>query len=254
MGVKGILFGTIIIAVLFCSSLASASFIKAEFKVDRAGNVLVSGEADKTLELEGIILNDSKLSGTTSALTEKIKDIWKFKLSLDYDSSEIRIMLPQNSNIFSIESENKFTISSDLDKIILDIKENKPAQLEFFYSVGLTESRFNISQALPYIFIIVVVVNAIVIYYLYAQLKKKPKKIIQRKVEKADKVKILYNTLNDKEKQIIDALKSGANYQAKIMKETNIPKASLSRYINNLIKKEFIIREGEGKLAKIRLK
>lgn len=253
MRFKGVLFGTILIIVL-CSSLASASSIRADFKIDDTGHVGVSGEADKDPELEGIVFEQGKISGTTAGLTDKIKDIWKFKLALDYDEAEIKINLPQDSNIFNIESGNQISISSDLDEIILEINDTKPINIEFFYSIGLSEGGMRISDIIIYIFIVVVVVNGAVIYYLYKQLKKKPKKIIWRKVEKTDKIKILYDTLNEKEKQIVEAVKQGADYQAKIMRETGIPKASLSRYINNLIKKGFIIKEGEGKLSKIKLK
>ena len=88
----------------------------------------------------------------------------------------------------------------------------------------------------------------------YPQVDKYDQPDYQNYGQKADKAKILYETLNEKERKIIEAVKAGAGYQAKIMNETNIPKASLSRYINNLIKKEFLIRKGEGKLAEIKLK
>ena len=241
-----------VFAVLVFSNLASASYIKADFSIDDTGKVVVSGDADKNPDIDGIEINGTRLSGTSTALTSKIKDIWDFNIALDYDDVDIRILLPADSNIFNIATENKFSIASDLNQIVLEVKDNKPIKLEFYYSTGLSEPRFNVSGLVILIFIFIIAANGAIIYYLYRKLQKKPKKIIKK--EKVDRSEILYDTLNEKEKQIIESVKKGADYQAKIMKETNIPKASLSRYINNLIKKEFLIRKGEGKLSKIILK
>jgi len=243
-----------LIFMIFLINFVDGSFIDASFEIDKSGNVEINGESDISLNFDGIVMNRSKISGTTQELTDKIKDIWKFSLSLDTDKTNIKISLPKDSNIFNIETKNEFSISSELDKIILEVKDNKPVNLVFYYSVDLTSSRINTSDFLIYLFISVIIINGIVIYYLYYQLKNQKNAANIKKPKKVDKLKILYNTLNEKEKKVIEAVKSGANYQAKIMEKTEIPKASLSRYINNLIKKGFLIRKGEGKLAEIKLK
>lgn len=251
--VLGILIAVLIISALSLN-LTNASYIKADFNIDKSGSVIVNGDTDANPNINGISKNGTKLTGSTSELTSKIKDIWKFELNLDYTDTDVKISLPTDSNIFNIETDNPYTISSDLGKITLEVNDSKPVNIIFYYSVGLSLTRTDFLAYLPYLFIAAIIINGAVIYYLNRKLKEKPKTIYRKVEKKVDKIKILAETLNEKEKLVLNAIEKGADYQAKIMKETLIPKASLSRYINNLIKKGFLIKKGEGKLAKIMLK
>lgn len=77
----------------------------------------------------------------------------------------------------------------------------------------------------------------------------------QPEIEITSRMRDLMETLNEKETQIVNFLieNNGNATQAKIMHNTGIPKASLSRYIDRLEQKKIIETIDLGKVNKIKL-
>ena len=60
--------------------------------------------------------------------------------------------------------------------------------------------------------------------------------------------------MSEREQLIIDALKKGPVKYNLLRKKVDIPKASFSRHIRNLEKKNIVIREGDGRNKLIKLR
>ena len=111
------------------------------------------------------------------------------------------------------------------------------------------------SNLLAWSLIILLVV--IIVIFRWKPIKKKTKKpetIIKKEVKLVERSKDVYNTLKEKEKEIIDFIleSKGSTTQAKIHYGTGIPKASLFRYVQSLEQKNVIQTQKIGKVKKIR--
>ncbi|MDD3178161.1 MAG: winged helix-turn-helix transcriptional regulator [Candidatus ainarchaeum sp.] len=175
----------------------------------------------------------------------KNKEYWTFEILTpvfkDYFYS---ITLPENSIINYIHSDNNIRIYNEYNKIkISSIGQNEKINIKIQYTTDLeTKSRDYISFLIVLMFFIIFGG----IYYLHYRFKKnKPKKL--------NKIEI--DELNFRQKKIIEIIKKEKfvtqNYLSKTL---DIPKGSLSRNIDSLIKKEIIEKKKFGNTFKISLK
>jgi len=219
-------------ALFLITPLASAATF-LNIYIDETGKVTFSGETDKQLDLPaGIELNNGIISGETQELTSKQGSVWTF--SYELSNSDFYIVLPENSVIKKTSNGEIYIEDTQLSIYASD-------EIEINYVIE--EEECKTCSLTPVLIILLIVV---VIYY-WRLTKKKPKKTKEEK-PKEDKLEIIKQVLNDREKQIIDKLKETGKIKGSYLRRAcNIPKPSFYRHILELEKKGLVKRSGDGR-------
>lgn len=212
-----------LIAFLLCASLISAEYYAdVIINVDQTGEVEISG-----------LSNHPQLQETkTSEYTIKDKQFWTLNITLNEKFSDFvyEIRFPKETTINYIQSPNKIGISNiDGDLVISGIGKNE----KFFV---IAQYSFNNKSQNDILYLIIVLIFIVVGSIVLFRFKKSPKP------------KINLNTLTERQKEIVNIILKNKNgiTQAELQKQTNLPKASLSRNIETLTKKGIIIKEEKG--------
>jgi uncharacterized membrane protein len=96
----------------------------------------------------------------------------------------------------------------------------------------------------------IILLLAILVVVLYFKIRRRPLHEKQFVEAPAPKAKVSYNpeTLTERQNQILEILKKAGGHttQAKLQAETKIPKASLSRNIESLVRKKIVKKERKG--------
>jgi len=236
---------------LFCFMLLApfvqASYLNLEAKLLQEGFVLLQGESDEELNIKGITYDQGYFYGITQELTNKEKEKWYFSFSLNktYDYFNLNIVLPKTFKLIltSINSSGQVFLSAQNNLELSVVGENKNPSITFSYEIERKPNLKFFYYLIPLFFLL--------IFFLYKKFQKnkqKPSENFKRKLN------LVRKTLNERENQIITLLLKNKNLTyGKLQKLSNIPKASFSRYINNLEKKGIIKRESKGRLSKISL-
>lgn len=207
--------------------------------IDGVGDALFLGESDDRIVLpEGVVLStEGRINGYTSTLTEKEAEQWRFSYTLP--NSEMVVVLPEGAVIKSI---SKGEITVERGQIAV-------------YAVNETSIRYTIEKPTSsnglgtFITIIGALVAIVVIGYL-ANYKNREKSVrsVTSKRKRTDKLDVISSVLSERENLILDKLKaSGKTKMSYLRKACDMPKASFSRHIHELVKKKLIALSGEGK-------
>ncbi len=226
-------FASVLIFIFFIITSSISAQTEINIYLDENGEASFYGKTSENPELpEGIYLKNGKILGTTQKLTKKEGEIWFFSYYLK--DSELVVILPKDSLIKNIDRGEVYI---ENDKLSIYNKE----KIEISYSIG--ESSY-----IVYFFWFAILVLIIIFsYILYRK--------ISKKLKSKDNFEIIKQTLNDREKLIIDKLAEVKQIkQSRLSKIIEIPKASLSRHLLQLEKKQIVKRKGEGKNKIISLK
>ena len=226
------------------------------------GSALVVGSSNINPDIEEISYENQTIYGISQYLTNKQKEKWNFNLNLEKVFSEIyvKVILPENAKLNSIDSNLISFISTEENMIIIEfIDTNKNLIIKFDYELNST----SISEAKNYkiYFLIILIIVAIIIiilwwFFLRKKFKKKKKKenllrktkIKKKKNNLQEKLKAIRQTLNERENKIIKELIEHKKLkQSQLQHLTKIPKVSLSRYLVSLENKNLIIKKSLGK-------
>lgn len=216
--------------VLLFIGIVSAN---SEFLIylDDSGNAEFFGSADSSEGFpEDIILLDGRISGTTGALTSKIRDTWTFSFS--YPGSDIEIVLPENSRVLDSSGE-----------IYLGNPNILGERLIRSYSRDYIEIRYEVendgeSGSLVIALIVLATIMSVVYWYIRTR----------KKVEGEKKKEILEKVLNDRERKIVEELRLLGKVKSNALaRSTGIPKSSFFRHLHELEKKKIIRLSGDGK-------
>ena len=224
------IFFMVLMIIAFSGSVSAITQIN--IYVDSFGDALFLGQADESLILpEGIEIVDGKISGITSELTSKTGDSWLFEYNLSGD--EMNVILPVGAKITSLSGGEIFL---EKDQIAVFVKDN----IKVEYVIEKESSKVdNIALTL-----IGVAFALALMFYIKNYIKKSRE---DENGEK-DRFETVKGVLNERERAIIDKLKeTGKIKSSYLRKQTDIPKASFSRHIQELEKKGLIKRSGEGK-------
>ncbi len=227
----------IMILFLFSIACASASSYITIY-LQENGDAVFIGETSENITLsQGINVINGDISGKTNLLTNKQGSIWSF--SFGQSNSDITVFLPKNA---VLKSNNQGDIAIKKEQISIQTKDSITISYE------LKENNSSIPNAKTIIILIITII-IILIFYLLNYKKRDKKTISKRKSnQRKDKHQIIKNLLNDREKIILETLKrTGKIKMSHLRKLTEIPKASFSRHIQELEKKQLIKRSGEGK-------
>lgn len=238
---------------LIVTLLALTPFISAytylNIYIDETGEALFLGETNEQLNLpEGVKINKETIKGTTQKLTEKKGEDWKFSYNLK--GAELYIILPKGAVIKDI---NNGEITLEKNQLSVYAKEN----IEILYIIEKNEG-------LNYWLFLLVALIVMVSFYFYIHILKRRKEVVvrtlkkkdrARRINKKEKLEVMKQILSDREKIIVNKLGELKEIKySQLQKILEIPKASFSRHIQELERKNIIKRTGEGKNKIISLK
>jgi uncharacterized membrane protein len=225
----------LLLAVLSISSaFAETYYADVQINVDSSGKVSISGQTNHPV----LKLTDSDL------FTTKNKEVWLLNISTYGLFSDFiyQVNLPSGASVNYIKSTGTFRIKSNSNSIsIIGTGHNEPFEIAVQYTLG--------TVAFPYEYFAIPLPIAIAVYIIFVLLRKKKKRI--EKI--VSEVKI--QGLTERQKQIVDLLiKNKSMTQKQLQEATNLPKASLSRNIDALVRKGIVIKEEKGMTNAIILK
>lgn len=234
-------------------TLALVTIISAQpilnIYLDNEGNADIIGNSDSAISLpSGVEYENGKIFGSTQLLTSKNAELWAFNFSTD-QKVEISLYLPEYASL-ETTPENS----------IIFVNKNQILITTYSNELSLTYKLHEKPSSFPYYWILLFVI-IVVFVFLFIKFRKKPKITPVQIQEKKpiDKLKIMKDVLNEREKLILNKLKYYKDNNIKIKqnqlrKALDIPKASFSRHLQELEKKNLIKRIGEGKNKFIELK
>lgn len=222
--------------------------------LDNSGKADFLGETNgtnQTLSLpQGIIVQDSQISGTTQDLTTKVNETWRFIYSLK--GAEMKVILPPGSTLQNLSQGQIFL---ERERIVVYFKDN--VSLQYM----IPDAKFDPTSLLAIIVILIFAI-AIVSYHYRKKItgffgkkreqkgrRSKPEKKATGKDDKRQrKLELIKQVLNPREKIVIDNLENhGRIKMSHLRKLSGIPKASFSRHVQELERKGLLKKTGEGK-------
>ena len=234
-------FALLIISLFVSLTLAvpASALTRLNIYLDETGQAVFLGETDQTNLIlpAGILVSEGKINGKTSELTTKNGLLWTFTYTLT--NSELNVILPEGAVIKSLEAGE---ISLYREQIAI-FNKNK---IRVSYTIEEIEEDNSVRDGT--IFILLGVALVVITIYLTKRQHRKNDKIKKEGKKKVDKIKILSQVLNDRERLIVGKLKEvGKIKMSYLRKACDIPKASFSRHIRELEKKKLVKFSGEGK-------
>jgi len=221
----------ILALIFFLSMIACAVFAQyyADIRIDisESGLVTISGTTNHPL----------LKTGTSEDFTSKSGRYWLFKIDINEVFSDFvySISLPENASINYIKVPGPMMIENDLGRLsVKGTGHEKPFQVIIQYSVDEKKEFF------PFLALIAAVAAAIVFFIIFSFLPKKRHIVDISKDE--------YAQLTERQLAIVKVLKkhNGVASQKTIVEELGLPKSSVSRNVEALIKKGYIRKEEKG--------
>ena len=224
----------LILSIISMQTVSAYTFLT--ISINENGESAFIGETDQQLILpEGITLQNGRISGKTNTLTSKQGSLWS--VSFESPDAEITTTLPKGATIKSL---NAGEVSIRKDRIVID----SVGEINLSYTLSTPTQQ---NTVLFYIAGAIAIVAIIIILSKYFN-NKKSKNIVKKPKSDNQKQRLLNKLLNDREKQILATLKkTGKIKMSHLRKLCEIPKASFSRHIQELEKKQLVKRSGEGK-------
>ncbi len=238
----------LVLAIFIVQSASAYTFLN--IYLNEKGEAAFIGETTGNFTLpKGIEIKDGKIFGKTSDLTNKRAEIWS--ISYYIKDADINLILPEGAVIKLISGGD---ISLSNGRIAVFFSE----RIEISYLVEEAPSGIGSGKIITIIIlaaILLVLVIYLINYSKKENLKKeknsapntesKTKKV---RAPKKDKIEIIKNILNEREKIILEKLKESGKIKSSYLRRlTEIPKASFSRHIQELEKKKLIRRSGDGR-------
>ncbi|MCX6800633.1 MAG: helix-turn-helix domain-containing protein [Candidatus Diapherotrites archaeon] len=229
----------VLFAVLLLSSCAAQEYY-ADVKIVLSEN----GSA----EISGTSNHELFVPGQTQEFTSKQGAIWSLDISAPETFSQIvyEIIFPEGASIEKIVLPGNYRVETNGSQIsIIGVAENSQFNAEADYLI--LPKNFS-DYVLPAILLLLFLAAiAAVLYFLVFREKKFLEKESPRETEPAPK-KYNKESLTERQLQIIDYLekKGSAVMQSELQKSLGLPKASLSRNLDSLARKEIISKERKG--------
>jgi uncharacterized membrane protein len=237
----------VIFLFLFIPAVSATTFLN--IYLDDTGNSLFLGETTDHPNLpSGVQIQNQIIQGQTQELTSKSGELWTFSYILP--DSEITIILPEGSTVRNLSSNSEIYLDED-NRISILAQET----ITVSYTISNQEIEDNYLPIIIILFLISISVYLIVRKKQLSKKSQSSEEKSQTKKTKPDKLKILQGILSDREKTILSTLKKHGKVKSSFLrKQTDLPKASFSRHIQELEKKNLIKRSGEGRNKFIELK
>ncbi len=226
--------------ILITLCISTFSFAQ-EYYADLTITVSPTGE----VSLSGTTNHPDLNSRITQEFTSKKGNIWTLGLNVPGDFSEYiyTIKFPQGTQILDLNLPSTYRLSTQNNELVITgTGEKIPFFIDADYTINQTQNT-GIGSGLFFILGIIIVFGA----FLYYKNLTKGKNTEKGK-EETKKVKINKDALSERQLEIVEYLEkhNGKATQAELQKVTNLPKASLSRNLDGLERKEIIQKERKG--------
>ncbi|MCK4730652.1 MAG: winged helix-turn-helix transcriptional regulator [Candidatus Aenigmarchaeota archaeon] len=230
------------------------------FAEDFYADVKLEIDTSEVIEISGTANHPKLVAGKTQDYISINGDYYILNITLEDNFSEYNydISFPINTIITPIEISGDFRMETfDRRLHLVGTGENEPLIISVQYNFGDEHEPFirgknssaNNSQRgmlnellIVQIILILLLIAALILggFYLFRYNRKKQEKI--------EKPKYNPEALTDRQKLIVDYLekKKKPVTQAELQREIGLPKASLSRNIDSLIKKGIVSKERKG--------
>ena len=262
------------------SFAASGTYADLEVTIASDGRSSVSGSSN--VQIADIPANDT-ISGFTDQLTTKRGTGWTFNMTTtqSVNVSFIKVHLPQNVIINSISPDQSANIAYDDSITITFVGKNAPISIAIQYAFenndssdgtgsAISPNSAAASKARSYALYAIGAAAVLTLIGIWTYFSKQKKRIATKNdddsaIDKGinmgemrtasinpiideSKMSTLRPTLNETQLKIIDALiaSGGVATQNKIHHATSIPKASLSRNIDILVRKQILQKMSGG--------
>jgi len=223
----------VLLIFVFSVSFSSAQNYYADITViiDKDGSVDISGP---TNYLNLFSIKDNK------SFTVKNEKFWTINLTTSEKFSQyiMNVEFPESTSLNYLEASNVLSIKEEGGKLIVTIiGDSEPIHFMAQYSYEETKSIGSLSFIL--IALGIIIICSLIAYYRKTNISKK----------------INFDNLTDRQTMIVKELdkNKGKITQKKLEKILNIPKASLSRNIDSLVKKNIILKDKKGLTNILRL-
>lgn len=211
-----------------------------DIEVDSAGFVNIEGETN----------HPNLITENNQSYTSKKQSSWLLEIKKDEVFSDYvyRVRLPSSASVNYVKSSGNFRIENDNGNIMINgFGQDEKMSIIIQYSLKKEDE-----NNLIYVFIIAIL---IIIGFVVLTLIKKKKVKLDKPPEKKEATYDITG-LSIRQKEIMDLLlkENKPLTQAKIQKEIDIPKASVSRNLKSLELKGLIEKEKAGMTVMIKLK
>ena len=251
----------LILTIFSLFNIASARTLIMNIYVDSGGTSVVYGSYENvTIDLPSdITLDNGSIFGTSDYLTNKFGPVWVFNLSIDatFDYCIFLIYLPKDAAIKKIDSDSLDTTIDVVDDGLRVTAQGwgvvyPSVVVEYNLSKRDTKSNIEAFFDLRTVFYLTLLMLSIIFVFFIASKFKMPQKKLQVNQEKLDTI---LTTLNDRERDIVTAIIKFGNRSSQNELQTylDIPRASISRILENLYAKRIIKKWKVGKTNKVEL-
>lgn len=225
----------LIVLLLVPCALAQKYYADIQIDISSDGKVDISGSTNHPL-ISSVSKSDD--------FTAKNKKYWAVNVSVDDDFSQYiaEVRLPPKASLNFLKASNVLSIKEDNSRIIVTIT-GKGEPLLFLAQYSFNEQELS-NDWLNYALIIILVILGLSAMYYFLRKKKKPQP------------KLRLDSLTDRQKMIVETIQKnkGSITQAELEKSLEIPKASLSRNIESLVRKNILVKESKGMTNQIMIK
>ncbi len=198
--------------------------------INQKGEVTITGETDCE-ELSNL----NNVLKFTSIRNNKI--LVNISSKCFFESISYELMLPKNALVNYFKSSTRYVITSEKERLIIKSSDSSET-LEILVQFSTTNE--NQQNYILFFFITTTIISIIIIIWLVIKQKKS--------------LTIINEELNERQKQIINILlKEKSISQAELTKRLNLPKSSVSRNVNSLLRKGIIIKEKKTKTNILKL-
>ncbi len=236
---KKIIFITILLILTALSVHAEEYYADTIIDINPDGSAQISGTTNHP------VLENT----TTSEFTSMEKGTWKIQINPDgnFTAYIFEIILPQNTQTTSIKTSGEYRITTKDNRLaVIVLGEKNQPQISIEYKTN------NATEPPNYVLMAVaIIILAGIIVIAHGRTNPKNKETPQKL-----KSAIHEDALTERQKSIIEYLrKKGQSATQKEIETTlNLPKASLSRNLSALERKDIIEKEEKGMTKIVRLK
>ena len=238
-GKAALLSASVFILLMSASALAAeAYYADVVIDVEDNGYVSITGYSD----------NPDLQSRTTQMYTTKDRDYWILNISPEGIFSEYvaEIRFPPNAAINYINVPRLISVSEESGRIVVTMTgTNQTFYIVAQYSV-LPTGQADVNYYIIISFAMLLLA-ALLGYYAFSRSRRR-----------GPEPGFAYNphAFTDRQSKIVEAIKSGGGHmtQSTLQKKTGLPKASLSRNIDALIRKGVLVKEEKGMTNLLSLK
>ena len=216
--------------------------------VEYYADVVVDVNAEGTAEITGTTNHPAFMVGTTDNLTSKKGTYWLLDISPQEQFSDyiFKVILPEKAVINYVKAPSQVRIAEEGSRLtITGTGKNQRLSIQIQYYFDTTPQKSLLGELLLWFGpVLALIIIGLALLYL----ARRKEKQLGPKPEQSTGLSYNPDTLTDRQKQILDIIKGSKTFvtQAMIERTIKIPKSSISRNIDSLMRKGILKKEKRG--------